>query len=75
MTFNADNNDEGNDYTDPWEFVVTITAADLSGGHDIKFQLLQGANDATVNVSISANGTTAFPVKKYFSCILGSETA
>ena len=65
LTFNANDNDEGNVYADPWEFTVTLAAGDLSGGNTIIFALLDGANDTTTSVTLADGNHTEFPVKKY----------
>lgn len=65
LTFDADNNDEGNTYTDGWVFTVTLTADDLSNGSVIDFKLLPGANDTTASLILPAGASTDFPVKSF----------
>jgi hypothetical protein len=65
LTFNANNNDEGNTYTNPWQFTVTLTANDLSNGSVIDFKLLPGANDTTASLILPAGASTDFPVKSF----------
>ena len=65
LTFNANDNDEGNVYTDPWTFTVTLAADDMSGGSTFEFKLLPGANATTASLVLPAGQSTAFPIESF----------
>ena len=65
LTLDADNNDEGNTYTDGWTFTITLAADDLTNDRVIDFDLQPGANKATTTIILTANASTHFPIEEY----------
>jgi hypothetical protein len=69
ITFDADNNDEGNTYADGWTFTVTLADSDFST-EDVDFRLVKGTNDTTATILLPAGERTPYPVREY--TVIGS---
>lgn len=64
ITFDADNNDEGNTYADGWTFTITLADGDFST-ENVDFRLVEGTNATTATILLVAGGYTQFPVEEY----------
>jgi len=64
ITFDADNNEEGQTYADGWTFTVTLADTDFST-EDVDFRLVEGTNDTTATILLPAGDITPYPVKEY----------
>ena len=64
ITFDADNNDEGNTYADGWTFIVTLADSDFST-ENVDFRLVEGTNDTTATILLPAGERTPYPVREY----------
>ena len=64
ITFDADNNDEGNSYTAGWTFTITLRDQDFTS-ENVDFRVVPGANKAAATIILPAGNVTPFPVEDY----------